>query len=430
MTPTPKRRAVLVICDGMRRDLISAERSPHLATLASRCRRFEQHRSVFPSVTRSSAASVATGCHPARHGLHGNTMGLPDGDGYAIYNVGPPEFVGELLALTGRTLRVPTMAERLRAHGGVIVYSNVSPGGAYFHDPDGHGHVYHRAGSFGPGRNPVPAADHLDVTHDATGDARMTERFCDEVLGSRRPALAVLWLSEPDLTQHKTFMGSPTHLEAIRSADECVARVTATIDALRSAAGEEILYLVGSDHGHESIAEIVAVERELHEAGFKPTLDSNDIVVGPQGTSVLLYFSQEASSRVGPVAAFLRSRPWAGEVYVDDELTQVGMYPEDGLRIAVSMAKRPGANQHGVPGLSAIGVRFDVDARKLGLGQHGGVGEYEQQPFLYIDGGGYRAGTRSTAPSAIVDIAPTILRYLGIETAPEAFDGKPLPVDD
>lgn len=426
MSEKPTRRAVLVICDGMRRDLISPERSPHLAALAARCRRFEQHRSVFPSVTRSSAASVATGCHPARHGLHGNTMGLPDGDGYAIYNVGPPEFVSELLALTGRTLRVPTMAERLRAHGGVIVYSNVSPGGAYFHDPDGHGHVYHRAGSFGQGRNPVPASDHLDVTHDAAGDERMTERFCAEVLRSRRPALAVLWLSEPDLTQHKSFMGSPTHLEAIRSADACVARVTATIDALRDD-GEEILYLIGSDHGHESISEIIAVERELHEAGFKQSLDSNDIVVGPQGTSVLIYFSPTAQSQVEVVAAFLRTRPWAGEVYVDEQLTQIGMQAEDGLRIAVSMAKRPGANEHGIPGLSAIGVRFEVDARKLGFGQHGGTGEYEQQPFLFIDGGGYQPGTRSTEPSAIVDIAPTILRYLGIEASTDAFDGKPLP---
>jgi len=144
---------------------------------------------------------------------------------------------------------------------------------------------------------------------------------------------------------------------------------------------------------------------------------------------VLIYFSQAAETRVAAVAAYLRSRPWAGEVYVDDELARVGMQAEDGLRIAVSMAKRPGTNPYGIPGLGAIGVRFEADTRKLGFGQHGGTGEYEQQPFLYIDGGGYRAGTRSTVPSAIVDIAPTILRYLGIETAPQAFDGKPLPLD-
>jgi len=40
-------------------------------------------------------------------------------------------------------------------HGGMILFSNVSPGAAYAHDPDGHGHVYHRAGSYAPGRKRI-----------------------------------------------------------------------------------------------------------------------------------------------------------------------------------------------------------------------------------------------------------------------------------
>lgn len=425
MSAGTTRRAVLVICDGLRRDLISTAHCPNLVSLAARSRRFENHRSVFPSVTRSSAASIATGCHPARHGLHGNTMGLPDGDGYAVHNVGAPEFVAELRAITGRTLRVPTLAERLRAHGGVVVFSNVSPGAAYFHDPDGHGHVYHRAGSYGPGRNPVPADDHLAVTHDAAGDTRMTERFCSEVLRDRRPAFGVLWLSEPDLTQHKSVMGSAEHLAALRSADGNVARVIETVDALR-AAGEDILLLVGSDHGHESISAIIPVEREIHEAGLKATLDSPDVVVATQGTSGLIYFADEAASRVGAVAEFLRSRPWAGEVLVDDELERIGMRAEEGLRIAVSMAKQAGPNPHGIAGMSATVVRHEADPRKLGWGQHGGLGEYEQQPFLYATGGGFAAGTTCTAPTAIVDIAPTVLAYLGVPAPADEFDGRAL----
>src|SRR5215510_2274238 len=188
------RRAVLVICDGMRRDLICAERTPNIWALKSLSQWFAAHRSVFPSVTRSSSASIATGCHPARHGLHGNTMALATDGGYAVHNVGEPAFVDLLRASTGTTLRVPTAAERLRDRGGAIIFSNVSPGAAYFHDPDGHGHVYHRSGSYGPGRKAVPAADHLAISHDAAGDWAMTERFCAEVLLDRRPTLAVLWL--------------------------------------------------------------------------------------------------------------------------------------------------------------------------------------------------------------------------------------------
>ena len=58
----------------------------------------------------------------------------------------------------GRTLHRPTLAERVsRAGGTAIAISNVSPGAAYFLDPDGFGWVYNPAGSFGPGRRPLPA---------------------------------------------------------------------------------------------------------------------------------------------------------------------------------------------------------------------------------------------------------------------------------
>ena len=281
------RRAVVVICDGMRRDLVSEQRTPNIWALKSRSRWFALHRSVFPSVTRSSSASIATGCHPARHGLHGNTMALPDAAGYAVHNVGEPEFVERLRAATGRTLRVPTAAERLRAHGGSIVFSNVSPGAAYFQDPDGHGHVYHRSGSYGPGRATLPASDHLTISHDSAGDWAMTERFCAEVLRDRRPALALLWLCEPDHTQHDAVLGSPEHLAVMAAADRCVAAVASTVDRLR-AGGEDILFMVGSDHGHETIRASIPVERMLFEQGFKRALDSSDIVLAPQGTSALL----------------------------------------------------------------------------------------------------------------------------------------------
>ena len=67
--PSGGHRVVIVICDSLRRDLIDPALTPFLAELAQRAARFAAHRSVFPSTTRASAASIATGCHPARHGL-------------------------------------------------------------------------------------------------------------------------------------------------------------------------------------------------------------------------------------------------------------------------------------------------------------------------------------------------------------------------
>src|SRR5579864_5215125 len=130
------RRAVIVICDSLRRDLIDPAVAPFLSELRERAAAFAAHRSVFPSTTRASAASIATGCRPARHGLLGNTMALDEGDGLVCRSAGAPDFRDRMRRATGRTLQVPTLAERLRWHNEAsIVCSNVSPGAAYFQDP-------------------------------------------------------------------------------------------------------------------------------------------------------------------------------------------------------------------------------------------------------------------------------------------------------
>ena len=173
-------RAIVLILDGLRRDLVSAEATPHLAAFAAEATRFANHRSVFPSATRVVSAAFATGCLPARNGLQGNTVALMTDDGLALFDVGKPEFMASKRALTGRTLLRPTMAERLADRGGVLVYNNVSPGAAYAHDPDAHGTVYHRADSRGPGFRPV--AEPLDIKIGIDGDKAMARRFIAEAV--------------------------------------------------------------------------------------------------------------------------------------------------------------------------------------------------------------------------------------------------------
>src|SRR6202045_3910053 len=129
-------RAVIVICDSLRADLISPAEAPFLTELGERSARFANHTSVFPSTTRTSAASIATGCLPARHGLLGNTLGIDEGDGLVCLSVGKPDFRDRLHRATGRTLHRPTPAQRGRRPGGTALpISNVSPGAAYFLDP-------------------------------------------------------------------------------------------------------------------------------------------------------------------------------------------------------------------------------------------------------------------------------------------------------
>ena len=187
-------------------------------------------------------------------------------DGVLVpHDVGRPDFLNHKRAVTGHALAVPTLAERLAPHGGAIVYNNVSPGAAYVHDPDSYGHVYHRAGSYAPGRASIAP---LPVTLDSAGDRIVTDHFIADALNARRPALAVLWLAEPDHSQHEMQLGSPEHLAVLHDADRNAGRAIAAVDALR-AAGDEVLLIVGSDHGHETVSGVVDIEAELIAGGLK-----------------------------------------------------------------------------------------------------------------------------------------------------------------
>ena len=417
------KRAVIVICDSLRRDLITSEDAPFLTALGRRSAQFLNHSSVFPSTTRASAASIATGCRPARHGLLGNTMAIDEGDGLVCLSVGAPDFRDRLHRATGRTLHAPTMAERVtRAGDTAIAFSNVSPGAAYFLDPDGYGWVYNAAGSFGPGRRPLPAAEGLAVGKGEAGDNAVTERFCAEVLQDRAPALAMLWLSEPDYTGHHMPLGSPEHRRAIAAADANVCRVAETVARL-DPGGEDILLVVGSDHGMETVAETIDSEGLLIDAGLKDGPGSSDVVIAPNGTAALIYFTEPESAGVADVARFLEIQDWVGRVFTRDGLAATGLPTSSRAQIAITMKADDRANPHGVPGHSHI-VRNSSGQDTTGFGQHGGLGTNEQSPFLFVSGGGFTAGAHR-GPTSLVDIAPTVLRHLGLSV--DGLDGRPLP---
>jgi arylsulfatase A-like enzyme len=414
------KRVVLVILDGLRRDFVDATRTPHLAEFAARAERFPAYRTAFPSATRVVTATFATGCHPARHTLQGNAMALLENGVLVPHDVGRPDFLQHKRSVTGHTLAMPTLAERLAPHGGAIIYNNVSPGAAYAHDPDGYGHVYHRVGSFAPGRVPL---DPLRIELDAAGDRAMTERFIADALGERRPALAVLWLGEPDHIQHNSTLGSNEHLAVLREADRHAGMVIAEVDRLR-AEGDGVLLIIGSDHGHETVSGVIDVEAELIAAGLKAGPDSNDMIAVSSGTSSLVYLHPDAEPQRASVHDFLASQSWVGQVIDADNLSSVGQAPHNGLAFALSLAANASENEHGVPGLSLAAKPRWGKPDRLGCGQHGGLGQFEQSPVLMIDGAGFVQGARRDDMVHVVDLAPTIMRHLGI--AAPGMDGRAL----
>ncbi len=417
------RRAVVVVLDGLRRDLVSEARTPTLARFAASARSFGAHRSVFPSATRVVSASFATGCLPARHELQGNSLALLESGRLVSHDAGHPEFLQHKRRVTGRSLAVPTLAERLARDGGMILFSNVSPGAAYAHDPDGHGWVYHRAGSFAPGRKRLDGAQGLSIALDATGERAMTTRFIDEVLFDRRPGLAVLWMGEPDATQHVKPLGSSEHLAVLRQADANAGRVVAAVDRLRDD-GDDVLLILCSDHGHQTVSRVVDIEAELVAFGLKDSRESDDIVTPTSGTSTLVYVHPDRAHKIDEIGAFLASRDWVDRVVPTAELASVGQVSRHGLAFALSLKSDDKRNAFGIRGRSVEAKPGPGKGSHLGCGQHGGLATYEQMPFLMIDGAGFAVGTTSMAPTSPIDLAPTILTHL--RQPAEGMDGRAL----
>jgi hypothetical protein len=414
-------RAIMVVLDGLRRDFVTDATTPRLAAFTRQAAYFPRFRSAFPSATRGVSATFATGCFPARHTLQGNAVALMEAGRLVPHDVGRPDFLLHKKTVTGRSLAVPTLAERLAPIGGMILFNNVSPGAARAHDPDGFGTIYHRAFSVGPGH--VSVDDPLRVTLDAAGDRAMTERFIAEIVHDRRPALGVLWCGEPDHIQHNAPLGSPEHRAVLLEADRHAGMVIEAVARERDR-GDDILLIVASDHGHETVSGVIDVEADLIAAGLKHSADSTDVLAMANGTAALIYLHPDAEPRRTALEAHLRAASWAGAIFAADELSAVGQAPYQGLAFAVSMRADDGTNAFGIPGRSLVAKpRWDKPDR-LGCGQHGGLGQYEQSPVLLIDGPGFTPGLRSAHEARVVDVAPTILRHLGVE--PDAMDGHAL----
>lgn len=413
------KRVVIVICDGLRRDMVAPSETPNICRIREMGGWFSEHKGVFPSTTRTTAASIATGCQPGRHGLEGNAVALDLGDGPTVHSVGPPEFRDKLIEATGRTLRVPTMSERVAKAGGAKIYANASPGAGIFLDPDGYGFLRHRNVAWGPGRQEIPP---LGVSHDAAGDAAMTQLFIDDAILGETPALSLLWQCEPDNTQHSVSLGSPAHLDVIRAADAQVGRV---FDNLwMSIDAGETLFICASDHGHETVSEIFDIEAFLVTRELKEAQGSTDVAVAPQGLSATITLSGEAKSRISDIAEALSELPQVGSIHTGSELSALGIDPDGTVDLVVVGASDDEKNELGVPGRS---VAFQGDLKisnNVGCGQHGGLGRHEQSPFMICVGTGFAPNSVVNSSTSAIDIAPTAMRHLDIDA--NDMDGRAL----
>ncbi len=109
---------------------------------------------------------------------------------------------------------------------------------------------------------PYPDTEELpSVSQDKWTTRALTEVLWKDGL----PALSVLWMGDPDRSEHEFTPGSKTALAGIKSVDANLALVLQTLE--RKGLREKTDVLVVSDHGFSTIGRLIAVAGAVAEGG-------------------------------------------------------------------------------------------------------------------------------------------------------------------
>jgi arylsulfatase A-like enzyme len=243
------------------------------------------------------------------------------------------------------------------------------------------------------------------------------------------PALSVLWLSEPDYSQHAAGPGSPKALAALASSDRKLAAVLAQLEA-RNRRDKTDVFVV-SDHGFSTVETVVDVAKVLRDGGFnaqrgfreKP--NKGDVLVVSQGGSVLFYVMNRQTKTVRKLVEFLQQQDFTGVLFTRKRmpgtftLDTAMMESPDPPDVVLSMRWSTNASRIGVPGL------FASDGRRPGEGSHASLSRFDVHNILVGAGPDLKQGFESSLPSGNTDLAPTILWVLGVKPK-KAMDGRVL----
>ncbi len=444
--PGQATHVVLVVWDGLRPDSVTGEATPTLARLAREGVFFTRHHAVYPTSTEVNGTAMATGCYPGTSGIIGNREYRPEIDPLKPVETELPETVrkGDLLS-NGRYLLRPTLAERLQAEGERTLTTStkrvvlLQDRGRGDRDPkkESGESVTLAEGRTLPPETAETLAEVLgapfpkDIQWPNTVADRWTTRALAESLWKAGlPKLSVLWLSDPDYTQHRNGPSSPQALKALAGCDELLATVLAALDAGGWRDSTDVF--VVSDHGFSTIERAVDVAKLLADAGFraarefKETPAPGDVVVNGLGGTVYLYVVGHDADTTARLVRFLQGSDFAGVIFTRDGAA--GTFPlqaahidsADAPDVAVAMRWTDNRNAAGLPG----GVVGDGGAPP-GRGTHASLSRYDLPNTLVASGPDFAAGWSDDAPSSNADLAPTVAAILGLPvTVP--FDGRVL----
>jgi hypothetical protein len=375
--------------------------------------------------------------YPAHTGLIANREFRPQIDSHKPIDVENPAVAAKGDELShGNYIAAPTVAELVQKAGGRSVIAASKTVGLLHNRPRQTGFPNRSAmlsaGMVWPnevGSSIEKMLGPFPKSH-AERDIWTTKALTEVLWKDAVPPFSLLWLGQPDLTEHETAPGAPPALNAIKSSDANLAALLETLDRRQMRQSTDIF--VVSDHGFSTIERKIELPSILANAGFnvatelKSEPQPGEIMLVGGGGSVLFYVIGHEASVVHRLIEFLQKSDFAGVIFARQAvegvftLAQAQIDSPDAPDVVLAFRWYDRPNEYGVRGM------IDADwQRGAGMGTHATLSRFDMHNTLIAAGPHFRRGQTDDLPTGNVDVAPTILQILQIP-APVRMDGRVL----
>jgi predicted AlkP superfamily pyrophosphatase or phosphodiesterase len=297
---------IIFVWDGLRPDSVTAADTPNLLRMRSAGVNFSANHATYPTFTMMNAASFATGSFPEHTGFYGNTVWRAGATGKDAHGK-PVDFQQPIFTedygilddinayYSNQLLMVGTLFQAAQARG-ITTAAIGKSGPAYLQDFNRGGLLLDErtvmplslaqelqaagvalpktatitdanatltlAPNNGDPTASTPVAKLDDkVTTDPTNasgspyknaNAYMMHAYLNQILPMHQPKLSLIWLRNPDSTEHNYGPGTANYYDALRAQDQLLGDLQARLKALRMADTTNIVIV--SDHGHSTVA--------------------------------------------------------------------------------------------------------------------------------------------------------------------------------